>query len=1198
MSTFSDTSPVLIKKRKGDSTDPFIPITENLKVIHNIAVLNEIPDKFKKVNIEGMFEKQTDFYNENNNIGENEYIVDYKLGYVFFNEKVNNTTVKANYLGTGVVLYPSSRIYDTGRTDIIVTIQEMIDGGRKAIEAYGSIDKAIEAAKEYYLKINTTVDLAKKANDELNVTIVNGNKINDLLNNSIKEATDVNNTLGGTIVGGTNKIVEMDNKIKEVNDSELIRKTNEDNRKQEETIRISNENTRKTNEDNRIQAENTREVNEDSRKVNETTRENNEIIRQSAETQRISSEDARKLEENKRVQAEKDRELNETTRQTTYTEMTNTINNISICEEYDSSKQYKKLNRVTLNGSSYECIKDCQGVLPTDTTYWICIAEKGKDGTGSGNMHTSTYDKDGDGVVDLAKTANEVDWNNVLNKPDLSQIGKVQSVNSKIPDVSGNISISASDITTNDSITVEKNITDIKASVQSNLDKIGVLSTLEKEIVDNLTTEKKEINLTNAINYLYQNGGSGNGAVQLGTIQNLTANSNAEGTKATLSWQNPIATEFQKVEIYVSTNDLTSANYNYCTKNATKIVNSNITTFEYNATNGTYYFKAFAIYSIFGVIQNSDGVVTSVTITDTKPPSIVTNIKTITGNAEITLLWNNPNDSDFSKVKIVRKESSKPTSESDGVVVYEGGLTTYKDTSLTNGTNYYYRFFTYDTNNNVNNTDTQFINVIPLANGYDKPVTNFTAQSGNTEITLNWTNPTDSNFSKVMIRKKIGSYPNGITDGDLVYEGNLTTYKNTGLTNGTQYYYRAFTFSANSQYCDTTSGQQVSATPQAFKEYGIRWTKSTDTIERLGDAVGKTAITGGQNDFNSIMPWSGIKRCNLSDSGIVNAYYGSPAYKVDGSNGQVMVEIPKYWYKVVNASDDVIEFWICDGAKSGYEVHPAFFRDRQHLCDDNSGNATEVSYRYIGAYEATEYTGSVYRGGNGYGKNSPTYNSSYKLSSVSGYYPIGNRSMSEFRTLAKNRGNGWGQQDYYLTYAIQLLYLIEYAHFNSQEKIGNGNSNSSTILKTGATDSYGNNSYGTTANTTTAMSYRGIENFYANVWKWIDGLYSDGNRKVFFANKGFTDNCTNYNNSYATGLPSNIGGYISDIWGDKTTGFIPKVASGSGTTKLCDYGSLYGGYVAIFGGHYGYGADCGCFCLSLFYSPSNSSWIYSARLAF
>lgn len=325
MSTFSDTSPVLIKKRKGDSTDPFKPITENLKIINNVAVLNEIPDNFRRVNIEGMIEKRTDFYNENNNIAENEYIVDYKLGYVFFNEKMNDKTVETEYLGTGVVLYPASRIYDTGREDVIVTIQEMINGGRKAIEAYGNIDNAIKTAEKYYTKISTCVDEATEINNTLNITIVNGTDINDILNKTIKEATKINDTLGGTIINGTNKINEIDTLIEEFD---------------------NNENTR------------------------QTTFDNNELLR--------------------------DKKAN------------SMIQEFSVCEEYNSEKDYKKLNRVTFKGSSYECIKDCKNVLPSNQEYWVCIAKKGQDGQGSGDMNTDIYDKNKDGVIDFAEDSNKL----------------------------------------------------------------------------------------------------------------------------------------------------------------------------------------------------------------------------------------------------------------------------------------------------------------------------------------------------------------------------------------------------------------------------------------------------------------------------------------------------------------------------------------------------------------------------------------------------------------------------------------------------------------------------------------------------------------------------------------------------------------------------------------------------------------------
>ena len=134
------------------------------------------------------------------------------------------------------------------------------------------------------------------------------------------------------------------------------------------------------------------------------------------------------------------------------------------------------------------------------------------------------------------------------------------------------------------------------------------------------------------------------------------------------------------------------------------------------------------------------------------------------------------------------------------------------------------------------------------------------------------------------------------------------------------------------------------------------------------------------------------------------------------------------------------------------------------------------------------------------------------------------------------------------------------------KQIGNGNSNSTTVLNTGATNSYGNDSYGTTANTSSAMSYRGIENFYGNIYMWVDGFYCNASRNILIGNKGFNDTGSNYDYSYTTGLGANVSGYITDIFGDKRTGFVVKTAGGSETTKLCDYGHLSASCLPVFGG--------------------------------
>jgi hypothetical protein len=77
--------------------------------------------------------------------------------------------------------------------------------------------------------------------------------------------------------------------------------------------------------------------------------------------------------------------------------------------------------------------------------------------------------------------------------------------------------------------------------------------------------------------------------------------------------------------------------------------------------------------------------------------------------------------------------------------------------------------------------------------------------------------------------------------------------------------------------------------------YGVEVDYANKTFTRLAGAVGKTPGA----DFDSILAFGGRRRCNLADNGTVNAYYGDPGYIEDGSNGQVMVEQPKFYYKVV-----------------------------------------------------------------------------------------------------------------------------------------------------------------------------------------------------------------------------------------------------------------------------------------------------------
>jgi len=116
--------------------------------------------------------------------------------------------------------------------------------------------------------------------------------------------------------------------------------------------------------------------------------------------------------------------------------------------------------------------------------------------------------------------------------------------------------------------------------------------------------------------------------------------------------------------------------------------------------------------------------------------------------------------------------------------------------------------------------------------------------------------------------------------------------------------------------------------------------------------------------------------------------------------------------------------------------------------------------------------------------------------------PMMDETRDEFRDIALNVGAGWRQQDYYLTSAVQLLYLVEYASFYSQSVIGMGRTElsggtwvkDSYIGVTGKSNADGNATGNTGGNTNDAyMSYRGIENFYGNLYQWIDGFNINDN---------------------------------------------------------------------------------------------------------
>lgn len=398
--------------------------------------------------------------------------------------------------------------------------------------------------------------------------------------------------------------------------------------------------------------------------------------------------------------------------------------------------------------------------------------------------------------------------------------------------------------------------------------------------------------------------------------------------------------------------------------------------------------------------------------------------------------------------------------------------------------------------------------------------------------------------------------------------------------------------------------------------FGVEVDFVNKKFTRLSGAVNRTPGAA----FDSINAFGGRKRCNVADDGTVTAYYGDSGYTTTGKNAagtpvQVMVEQPKFYYKVVPM---VLEkgvkgmkirkarYYVSDTLKPGFKVHPAFVEN---------GNVNP--YIYLAAFEGSLFDSSA----NAYILDNAQVAdfAADKLSSIAGTKPAGgdtqNLTRANTRLLARKRGSGWEQAYAATAAASQLLMLIEYASFNMQTAIGRGNtdqgSSAANIQYTGATVSLGNASGAVTnANGIQIISYRGEENFWGNIWTWVDGMneenpdpFESGQAgTLHVADHGFADNskASPYKN---TGIhPIQGSGYVSAFGYSEEFDwlFIAVEYSGSDALPVGDYAwnNNPGWRVATLGGCCHDGSYAGAFCWHLHHAASYRNWTFGGRLVY
>lgn len=364
--------------------------------------------------------------------------------------------------------------------------------------------------------------------------------------------------------------------------------------------------------------------------------------------------------------------------------------------------------------------------------------------------------------------------------------------------------------------------------------------------------------------------------------------------------------------------------------------------------------------------------------------------------------------------------------------------------------------------------------------------------------------------------------------------------------------------------------------------YGVEVDFPNRTFKRIGSAENMTPGTM----FDNIRPWA-RKKCIVADDGAVLAYRGQTGYSENGKssaavtvNGteypsgtiaQVMVEQPKFYYKVVPITLEPIQdgvgyhmrkfkVYISPTPRPGFKVHPAFVRD-----------GVVKEYIYLSAYNGSIYDTSA-----------ATYLledeqvadfADDMLSSIANAKPASgltqNLTRTNSRLLAQKRGDGWYLRDGLTAYMSLMLFLVEYNSFDTQTLIGRGvvditdDGASNMSLKTGYTASLMDASgMAEGTNGKVSVTYRGEENTWGNIWNWLEGIniYRDsaaGVHQLYYADHGFTDNTGEGTYKLFNATVSRKDGYPSAICyeanGDMDALFVASETAGSTNWGLCDY---------------------------------------------
>lgn len=414
---------------------------------------------------------------------------------------------------------------------------------------------------------------------------------------------------------------------------------------------------------------------------------------------------------------------------------------------------------------------------------------------------------------------------------------------------------------------------------------------------------------------------------------------------------------------------------------------------------------------------------------------------------------------------------------------------------------------------------------------------------------------------------------------------------------------------------------------------GIQVDYKNKTFKRLAGAAN---LSKG-SDFDKFTMFGGRKRCNVADGGSIVAWYGDADYKEDGSMGQVMVYQPKFYYLVCPVEYDPIDtgigyhlrkanYYVSEKPRAGFRLHPAFY--------DASGN--EIDYFLTSAYEGSIYDASA----SAYLLNDEQVMNTGedKFSSIAGARPASGSSQNLTRpnieTMAQNRGTNWHGDLIKQVSAEQMLMIIEMGMMSLQTAVAQGvvslpwttgsDTTSSYAATTGSTASLGNGTGMAEKTTTyeggvakeytvdgkTSVCWRGKENFWGNIWKFVYGINIWGNGKMgggqpyICSDFSFAESKNSGNYEPAGFTVTNANGYISAMGYSTACDwlFIASECLGNSSLPVGDYTyitvNLNGYRIALLGGGWCDWGVAGGFSWSLAYGVGYRARYIGGRLVY